>query len=70
MNVCAVCMADGVLEVNGCWYCIDHMTTGLEDVVRVMAQLCRHTKDIDASDLFDAFVETLDEYDYFEPEDE
>lgn len=68
MNVCAVCMADGVLEVNGSWYCIDHMESGLEDVARVMAQLCRNTKDIQGDELFEAFQEVLAENDYY-PDD-
>ena len=70
MLVCVICMADGVLEVNGTWYCIDHMESGLEDVARVMYQLSRHKMQYDADSLVEAFTEVLDEHGYYPEEDD
>lgn len=70
MNVCAICMADGVLEVNGAWYCIDHMHHGLEAVAETITQLSRHRMTCDADTLIESFNETLDDYEYKFPDDE
>lgn len=68
--VCEICMADGVLEVNGCWYCLKHMHHGLHAVAETIALLATPKMEISPGELCDAFDETIAEYNYPWPDDE
>ena len=37
MPICCVCQADGVAEVLGGWYCVDHLEVALIDLAKFCA---------------------------------
>ena len=70
INVCCVCMADGVLDVGGAWYCQAHMHHGLHAVAETIVLLATPKMSIGPGDFCDIFDEVLDEYGYTWPADE
>lgn len=38
MNVCCICQADGVAEVLGYWYCVDHVEDGFIELGAFLAR--------------------------------
>jgi hypothetical protein len=70
MNVCEVCMADGVLQVGGCWYCVRHMHEGLADVAMTIHQLATPHMECEFQDLRDELDEVLANSGYQFPDDE
>jgi hypothetical protein len=70
VNVCCICLADGVLEVNGAWYCIAHMHHGLHAVAETLALLTTPRMSTSADNLCEVFDDVLSDYDYPWPKDE
>jgi 2-methylcitrate dehydratase PrpD len=56
MPVCCICEADGVAEILGGWYCIDHVEEGFIAVALYLA----HLRGWDVDDTQHAIVEWLD----------
>jgi hypothetical protein len=56
MNVCCVCEADGVAEVLGGWYCIDH----LEDGFLTLAQYLARARGWDPDETEAALIDWID----------
>jgi hypothetical protein len=38
MPVCTICQGDGVAEVLGRWYCVEHIEHGFIDLGRFLAE--------------------------------
>jgi hypothetical protein len=39
MPVCCICQADGVMSINGDWFCVEHVDEAFLLVGRMLAQL-------------------------------
>jgi hypothetical protein len=57
MNVCCICGADGVAEVLGSWYCVDHVEDGFMDLALFLARL-RGWDEGEVSDAIGAWLES------------
>lgn len=57
MNVCVICQADGVAEVLGAWYCVDHVEDGFLELALFLARL----RGWDEGEVSDAIGTWLDE---------
>lgn len=40
--ICCVCQGDGVLQIGGNWYCLNHLDDGFIATARVIARMRGH----------------------------
>jgi len=70
MNVCCICMADGVVDVGGAWYCTKHTHYALLAVGEQMVLLSQPKLEWNSATMEEALIELLTEAGYEWEEDE